>query len=99
MPQSNTRRISTRSLWPKLNCPQFTALLHHIRHHTARIQSCPMLKQLRSRSTLFLLFTGSGCAGLIYAAIWSDYLKLFLGHAAYAQTLVLAMFVGGMPQE
>ena len=55
-----------------------------------------MLKQLRSRSMLFLLFTVSGFAGLIYESIWSHYLKLFLGHAAYAQTLVLAIFMGGM---
>jgi spermidine synthase len=42
------------------------------------------------------LFTLSGFAGLIYESIWSHYLKLFLGHAAYAQTLVLALFMGGM---
>src|SRR5438876_6675396 len=48
------------------------------------------------RSVFFLLFTVSGFAGLIYESIWSHYLKLFLGHAAYAQTLVLAMFMGGM---
>lgn len=44
----------------------------------------------------FALFTLSGFAGLIYESIWSHYLKLFLGHAAYAQTLVLAIFMGGM---
>jgi spermidine synthase len=44
----------------------------------------------------FALFTLSGFAGLIYQSIWSHYLKLFLGHAAYAQTLVLAIFMGGM---
>ncbi|QJR14571.1 spermidine synthase [Usitatibacter palustris] len=44
----------------------------------------------------FALFTISGFAGLIYESIWSHYLKLFLGHAAYAQTLVLAIFMGGM---
>jgi predicted membrane-bound spermidine synthase len=48
------------------------------------------------RGLLFLLFTVSGFAGLIYESIWSHYLKLFLGHAAYAQTLVLALFMGGM---
>lgn len=32
----------------------------------------------------FLLFTLSGFSGLIYESIWSHYLKLFLGHAAYA---------------
>ena len=44
----------------------------------------------------FALFAVSGFAGLIYQSIWSHYLKLFLGHAAYAQTLVLAIFMGGM---
>ena len=48
------------------------------------------------RSAYFALFTVSGFAGLIYESIWSHYLKLFLGHAAYAQTLVLALFMGGM---
>src|SRR6266545_266634 len=48
------------------------------------------------RSVFFLLFFVSGFAGLIYESIWSHYLKLFLGHAAYAQTLVLALFMGGM---
>jgi len=48
------------------------------------------------RTALFVLFTVSGFAGLIYESIWSHYLKLFLGHAAYAQTLVLALFMGGM---
>jgi spermidine synthase len=45
---------------------------------------------------VFVLFTLSGFAGLIYESIWSHYLKIFLGHAAYAQTLVLAIFMGGM---
>ena len=48
------------------------------------------------RSLFFLLFTISGFSGLIYESIWSHYLKLFLGHAAYAQSLVLAIFMGGM---
>ncbi len=51
---------------------------------------------LRQRNTLFVIFTLSGFSGLIYESIWSHYLKLFLGHAAYAQTLVLAIFMGGM---
>ncbi len=38
----------------------------------------------------------SGFSGLIYESLWTHYLKLFLGHAAYAQTLVLAIFMGGM---
>ncbi|MEE2804587.1 MAG: spermidine synthase [Pseudomonadota bacterium] len=44
----------------------------------------------------FLIFGVSGFAGLIYESIWSHYLKLFLGHAAYAQSLVLIIFMGGM---
>ena len=47
-------------------------------------------------SMLLALFVLSGFAGLIYQSIWSHYLGLFLGHAAYAQALVLAIFMGGM---
>lgn len=45
---------------------------------------------------LFALFALSGFSGLIYESVWSHYLKLFLGHAAYAQNLVLAIYMGGM---
>lgn len=45
---------------------------------------------------LFAVFLFSGFSGLIYESVWTNYLKLFLGHAAYAQTLVLALFMGGM---
>lgn len=45
---------------------------------------------------LLAIFVLSGFAGLIYQSIWSHYLGLFLGHAAYAQALVLAIFMGGM---
>ncbi|HEY5678238.1 MAG TPA: hypothetical protein VIR81_15695, partial [Myxococcales bacterium] len=48
------------------------------------------------RPALIALFAASGFAGLIYESIWTHYLQLFLGHAAYAQTLVLAIFMGGM---
>src|SRR6185436_17150871 len=49
-----------------------------------------------SRRAFYVLFTASGFAGLIYESIWTHYLKLFLGHAAYAQSLVLIVFMGGM---
>jgi predicted membrane-bound spermidine synthase len=49
-----------------------------------------------SRAAFYVLFTASGFAGLIYESIWTHYLKLFLGHAAYAQSLVLVVFMGGM---
>jgi len=45
---------------------------------------------------LSALFFVSGFCGLIYESIWSHYLKLFLGHAAYAQSVVLVVFIGGM---
>ncbi len=48
------------------------------------------------RAAFYVLFTASGFAGLIYESIWTHYLKLFLGHAAYAQSLVLVVFMGGM---
>jgi predicted membrane-bound spermidine synthase len=45
---------------------------------------------------LLAVFALSGFAGLIYQSIWSHYLGLTLGHAAYAQTLVLAIYMGGL---
>ena len=44
---------------------------------------------------LFLFFI-SGLCGLIYESVWAHYVKLMLGHAAYAQTLVLVVFIGGL---
>lgn len=45
---------------------------------------------------LSLAFVLSGAAGLIYETIWTRYLGLFVGHAAYAQIIVLVIFLGGM---
>ena len=53
-------------------------------------------RALAPRWLYFVTFTVSGFAGLIYESIWSHYLKLFLGHAALAQSLVLIIFMGGM---
>ena len=50
----------------------------------------------RDVKLLFALFTLSGFTGLIYESVWSHYLKLFLGAAAFAQSFVLAAFMGGM---
>src|SRR6185369_6296208 len=55
-----------------------------------------MLTQIPPRAAFYALFTVLGFAGLIYESIWTHYLKLFLGHAAYAQSLVLIVFMGGM---
>jgi len=50
----------------------------------------------RRTELVFILFFMSGMAGLIYESVWTHYVKLFLGHAAYAQTLVLVVFIGGL---
>src|SRR5262250_1074544 len=45
---------------------------------------------------LYVVFVLSGAAGLIYESIWTRYLGLFVGHSAYAQVIVLVIFMGGM---
>ncbi len=45
---------------------------------------------------LCAVFVLSGAAGLVYESIWTRYLGLFVGHSAYAQVLVLIIFLGGM---
>ncbi len=49
-----------------------------------------------TQRSLLLIFALSGFSGLIYESVWSQYLKLFLGHSAYAQAMVLMIFMGGM---
>lgn len=54
------------------------------------------MNERRFERGVLAAFVVSGFAGLIYQSIWSQYFGLILGHAAYAQTLVLAIFMGGM---
>ncbi|MCX7991257.1 MAG: spermidine synthase, partial [Proteobacteria bacterium] len=49
-----------------------------------------------NKKTIYFVFFLSGLSGLIYELLWSHYLKTFLGHSAYAQSLVLCIFMGGM---
>lgn len=49
-----------------------------------------------NKKIIYLIFFLSGLSGLIYELLWSRYLKNFLGHSAYAQSLVLCIFMGGM---
>lgn len=44
----------------------------------------------------YLLFFLSGAAALMYESVWTRYLGLFVGHDAYAQVVVLVIFLGGM---
>lgn len=53
------------------------------------------LKMINKKLT-YIIFFCSGISGLIYELLWSHYLKTFLGHSAYAQSLVLCIFMGGM---
>ena len=45
---------------------------------------------------LCIVFVLSGAAGLVYESVWTRYLGLLVGHGAYAQVLVLSIFLGGM---
>jgi len=47
-------------------------------------------------SMIGVLFVISGALGLIYQIVWFKYLSLFLGNTTYAQTIVLATFMGGL---
>src|SRR3712207_9524919 len=62
----------------------------HFQRPPPRLPLKPMLRLLT------LVFILSGAAGLIYESIWSRYLGLFVGHSAYAQIIVLVIFLGGM---
>jgi spermidine synthase len=48
------------------------------------------------RLSLYAVFILSGAAGLFYEALWARYLGLFVGNSAYAQIIVLSIFMGGM---
>src|SRR5437762_2004261 len=53
--------------------------------------------QPRNRSWLVLaLFFCSGATALVYEVIWSKFLSQMFGSTIYAQTVVLAAFMGGL---
>lgn len=45
---------------------------------------------------VFTFFFLSGITGLIYQVVWSKYLANIFGSSAYAYTIVLAVFMGGL---
>lgn len=63
--------------------------------HTILQKQLQLSTQTIELLILFLFFC-SGFSGLIYESIWTHYLKLIFGHAAYAQSLVLSIFMGGL---
>lgn len=52
--------------------------------------------KMTNKKLIYFIFFLSGVSGLVYELLWSHYLKTFLGHSAYAQSLVLCIFMGGM---
>jgi spermidine synthase len=54
-----------------------------------------MRPQIRSWLILFLFFC-SGATALVYEVIWSKFLSQMFGSTIYAQTVVLAVFMGGL---
>jgi spermidine synthase len=45
---------------------------------------------------VLLLFFASGATALVYEVLWSKYLTIMLGSTVQAQTVVLAVFMGGL---
>lgn len=45
---------------------------------------------------VLLLFFSSGATALVYEVLWSKYLSMMLGSTVQAQTVVLAVFMGGL---
>lgn len=43
-----------------------------------------------------VLFFGSGATALVYEVVWSKFLSQMFGSTIYAQTVVLAVFMGGL---
>ncbi|MFH0989069.1 MAG: fused MFS/spermidine synthase [bacterium] len=54
------------------------------------------MKKSSLYSIIAILFIVSGASGLVYQIVWFKYLSLFLGNTTYAQTVVLATFMGGL---
>src|SRR6185503_21144924 len=55
------------------------------------------LKQSRDGGSLVLgLFFCSGATALVYEVVWSKFLSQMFGSTIYAQTVVLAAFMGGL---
>lgn len=53
--------------------------------------------QSKNRGGIVLaLFFGSGATALIYEVVWSKFLSQMFGSTIYAQTVVLAAFMGGL---
>lgn len=54
------------------------------------------MPSVQRRWIVLALFFLSGAAALVYEVIWSKFLSQMLGSTVYAQTVVLAAFMGGL---
>ncbi len=54
------------------------------------------MKNENRTALISFLFVLSGLLGLVYQIVWFKYLSSFLGNTTYAQSIVLATFMGGM---
>ncbi len=54
------------------------------------------MKRNNLRTFIYIFFLITGMNGLIFQVVWFKYLSLFLGNTTYAQTIVLATFLGGL---
>src|SRR5215204_6118656 len=55
-----------------------------------------MMKSHRYGGAVLGLFFASGATALVYEVVWSKYLALMFGSTIQAQTVVLAVFMGGL---
>lgn len=54
------------------------------------------MPERKTNIILYMSFLMSGVSGLIYEVLWAKYLSLIFGNTAYAHSLVLATFMGGL---
>src|SRR5687768_11117643 len=73
-------------------------LICHEREQEAVVCGIAFSLSLHSSESMLVLvlFFCSGATALVYEAVWSRYLTLMLGSTVQAQTVVLAVFMGGL---
>src|SRR5579871_1185616 len=59
-------------------------------------ESAPLSAGRQFLPLLLLLFTGSGCAALVYEIVWCQLLQLVIGSSAVSLGVLLGTFMGGM---
>src|SRR5256714_8684164 len=58
--------------------------------------SCSCMQSRNREWTVLTLFFCSGATALVYEVVWSKFLSQMFGSTIYAQTVVLAAFMGGL---